>query len=224
MQKVFVLIMLCIFLLFSANCFAGQQWILFHDKEIKGYVVDVDTQRPIEGAIVIGMWTLVQVPGEGFGGYANVIEVKTDKEGKFVIPSWKTFKPWKVNSVMHELAPEIVIYKPGCKVYHSHKVEREGFWDDYSKTEEEKKKIKEAASINPAKLKRVHTDAEIWKNHMEFRSETDYPAYFSKKQLSDIFSALELAISGLPIINDGAKKKITTDIKEDREYWLEGKR
>jgi len=202
----------------------GNQWILFYDKPLKGYVVDAETKQPIDGVIVVAMWRLSQFLSQGFGGYAKVIEVKTDKEGNFKIPFWITFKPWKFNSAMHDLAPEIVIYKPGYKVYSSHKLMRAGFPEDIVMTPEEKRKIKEEYSFNPARLRKIYTDEEIWENHMEFRSGTDYPAYFSKKQLRDIFYVIEVAVSELPIINNGAKKKITKDIKEDREYWLEGKR
>ena len=186
--------MLCVPLLFSTNCFAGQQWIYFHDKEINGSVVDVETSKPIEGAIVIGMWALTQIPGEGFGGYAKIVSVTTDKDGNFTIPSWTTFKPWKFNSVIHELAPEIIIYKPGYKLYHSHKVQREGFWDDYSKTEEEKKRIKDAASLNHAKLKKIYTDEERARNLERVETEGrlfDLTENLSKKEAIILIKAVK---------------------------------
>jgi hypothetical protein len=150
----------------------GNQWIYFQDKEIIGYVVDAETSKPIENSIVVAMWQLVQMLSEGFGGYAKIQIAITDSKGNFVIPSWKTIKPLNLNSVMHELAPEIIIYKPGYKLYHSHKVEREGFPDDYSKTEEEKKRIKDKASLTPAKLKRIYSDEERAKNLERFETES----------------------------------------------------
>ncbi|MBI4823019.1 MAG: hypothetical protein HY805_02160 [Nitrospirae bacterium] len=162
--KIVALSATVIFILtFTSSCQADQ-WILFHDKEIKGSVIDVESGKPIERAIVVGMWELTQIPGEGFGGYAKILLSRTDKEGNFTIPSWTTFKPWKLACVMHGLAPKIVIYKPGYKVYWSHKIARAGYPDDMSKTEEEKKRIKEENSINPAKLKGIHTGEERIEN------------------------------------------------------------
>ena len=138
----------------------GNQWMLFHDSEIKGSVIDVETQKPIEGVIVVGMWRLSQFLSQGFGGYAKIILVKTDSEGKFVIPSWTTLKLGTFDSSMHDLAPEIVIYKPGYKFYFSHRIMREGFPGDISKTEEEKEKLKEKYNLNPAKLVKIYTDEE----------------------------------------------------------------
>lgn len=159
-----LLIFLVTTLALAANC-QGNQWVYFHDEEIRGYVVEADTNKPIEGAIVVSMWQLSQILSQGFGGYAKVIETKTDKEGKFTIPAWKTFKPLTVNSVMHDLAPKIIIYKPGYKIYWSHKKAREGFPEYYLLlTPEEMKKAKEANSINPAKLKRIHAAEEKLKN------------------------------------------------------------
>lgn len=49
-----IILLISIFLLMSNSiCFAGRQWILFHDKEIKGHVVDIETNKQIEGAIVV---------------------------------------------------------------------------------------------------------------------------------------------------------------------------
>lgn len=179
----------------------GNQWMLFYDKPITGYVVDTENNQPIEGAIVVAMWQLTQYLSHGFGGYAKVIEVKTDKEGKFRIPFWFTFKPWKFNSPMDDLTPKIVIYRPGYKVYWSHKVMRLGFPGDISKTQEQKKWIKEEYSINPAKLKKVYTDEEKAKNIMEARSLTWLFMIgdgLNKRDVSQILKALEEERLSLP--------------------------
>jgi len=209
--------------LFTSTCFAGQQWIYFHDKEIKGSVVDVETGRPIEGAIVIGMWALTQIPGEGFGGYAKIQVVITDKEGNFTIPSWTTFKPWKLLSVTHGLAPKIVIYKPGYKLYWSTKIGREGFPDHYEITEEDKKKIKEKNSLTPAKLKRIYTDEEILKNYHEFSLQADFPSsYYLKKQSEVIFDALDEELSQLRDKNEFNTSRLIISNKELRKFWIGG--
>lgn len=223
--RVTTLLIMTFVFLFTSSCSGGQQWILFNDKEIKGSVVDAETGKPIEGAIVIGMWALTQIPGEGFGGYAKIQVEITDKEGKFTIPSWTTFKPWKLLSVTHGLAPKIVIYKPGYKLYWSHKVVREGYPDHYEITAEEKQRIKEAASLNPAKLKRIYTDEEIWENHKEFRSQANFPdTSYSKQQLKVLFDALQSNALKLPTNFSLSQGKLLKDINEDREFYLGGKK
>lgn len=199
-------------LLITSSCYSSQ-WILFHDKEIRGYVVDDDTKQPIENAIVVAMWQLSQIASEGFGGYAKVIEIKTDKEGKVIIPSWTTFKPWTANSVMHEFAPKVIIYKPGYKVYVSHRVLWEGYPNDRSISEDMKMKLKTEYSISPTKLKKLRTDEEIWDSYIEFRSEASfYGSYYSSEQFKEILSLIKQGVLQLADENKISKKKILDHI------------
>lgn len=215
-------LLIAIMLFSGPGC--GAQWMLYYDKSISGYVVDAETKKPLEGALVIGMWQLSGFMSQGFDGYANVLVEKTDNKGDFKIPCWITFKPWKVGSAVHELAPKIVIYKPGYRTYWSHKMMREGFTADISKPKGEKRQLKEEYSITPAKLSKIYADEQIWESHMEFRAETHYPSYFSKNQLRNIFTILEGASSEMPPANVRAKQQILKDIEEDRRYWVEGRR
>lgn len=153
----------------------GGQWITFYGNRIQGTVIDADTNQPIEGAIVVGLWRLSEVPGEGFGGYAKVSMVKTNKKGNFTIPCWVRFKPWKFYMIMHELAPELAIYKPGYKFHWSHKVSREGFPGDISKTADEKRMLKEKYSIKPAKLVKIFTDDDRLENYDNWGSKARFP-------------------------------------------------
>lgn len=98
----------------------GGQWIIFHDSEITGQVIDAETKRPIEGAVVVMILSLTQIASEGFGGYAKIIETATDLDGKFTVPGWISFKPWRFDSVTHEMGPKIVVYKPGYRVFSTH--------------------------------------------------------------------------------------------------------
>ena len=202
----------------------SNQWMLFHDGEIKGSVIDVETQKPIEGVIVVGMWRLSQFLSQGFGGYAKVIVEKTDKSGQFIISSWTTFKPWTLDSSMHDLAPEIVIYKPGYKLYFSHRVEREGFPGDISKTEEEKEKLKEKYSLNPAKLAKIYTDEERLQNESDWGTWARFPdEFYSKEQAKIIFDALEEEILQVSDKNKD-KAPLLKSIKKMRDYWAGGKK
>ena len=199
------------------------QWIFFHGEQITGTVIDAEIGEPIEGAIVIGMWQLTQLLGEGFGGYAKIVEVKTDKDGKFIIPSWTSFKPWKFFSSVDELAPRIVIYKPGYQVHVTSRARVPAAYPQMM-TDEDLKKSLEEHSITPAKVKRLYSDEEIWENHKDFRARSNFPDNYSKEQLKNIFDTLEVSISLLPIENNLSKQKLIKDITEDRHFWVEGKR
>lgn len=215
-------IFLGLMLLSGPGC--GKQWVLFYDKAITGCVVDAETGRPIENVIVVGMWQLTQYLSHGHGGYAKIAIATTDKEGKFRIPFWITFKPWKYHSPMDELAPKIVIYKPGYEIYWSHKIMRLGFPGDYSKTSDEKQKFREEYSIDPAKLNRSYNDEAIWKNYGEFEFERAPYEFFSKKQLRDVFDTIKKAVFQLPDTNNKAREKIRKDVDEYRQHWLERKK
>jgi hypothetical protein len=70
-----------------------------------GTVVDAETGEPIEGAVVLVEWTITKgVPGMTYHKVYKIIEVETDKRGKF-----------KVRGVFNPLVnpPDVVIYKAG---------------------------------------------------------------------------------------------------------------
>jgi len=223
-KKPFVLLILisCTFILLASSC-SGYQWLYFHNKEIKGSVIDAETKEPIKGVIVVAMWRLTEIPGEGFGGYEKIIVTESSANGNFVIPSWMSFKPWKVFSLMHELAPEIVIYEPGYQIYHSQKYERERLPYSVDYSEEERKKFKEKFSIDPVKLKKDYNDEDILKNFSEFESQADFPdSYYSREQLETIFNIIEASLLQLSEVN-GSKQRILEDITEYKKYWMEKK-
>lgn len=166
-------------------------WICFFDTPIEGFVVDAETGKPLEGVIVVGLWELTQFPSHGSGGYAKISMEITDKEGRFTIPFWITFKPWTFYSSMDDITPIIVIYKPGYKFHTSNIVMRAGFPGDISKTEEEKKELKERYSITPAKLYKVHSDEERIQNYDDWGTFARFPSWdYSKKQTRIIANAL----------------------------------
>lgn len=202
--------------------FSQQQWILFHAADIKGAAVDTDTLEPIDDVIVVAMWRLTQVPGEGFGGYANIVQTQTNKKGQFLIPSWTAFKPWKFISVVHEHAPEFVIYKPGYKIHYSSQAKVAVTYPQIMTDAELKKSIEEH-SINPAKLIKVYRDGQILENHKEFRSRSRFPdTCYTKDQLRAIFKAIERNAGQLPAENELSHRLLLKDIQEDRALYAGG--
>ena len=88
-------ILAVLFTFVSTGCYAS----------MTGTVVDSETGKPIEGAVVLVEWTMEKgLPGLSNTEPYKVIEVITDKEGKF-----------EVSGVLNPLVdpPDITVYKKG---------------------------------------------------------------------------------------------------------------
>jgi hypothetical protein len=83
---------------------------------IEGWVVDADTNQPLEEVIVTANWQLVSgtlAGGEIPKGQLMVMESVTDKNGRFHFEGWT-----KVNPTTGELRnkdPQILMFKPGYR-------------------------------------------------------------------------------------------------------------
>ena len=79
----------------------------------KGQVVDKDTGKSLEGAVVLARWEkrYTSFVGEmGGNEYYDSEEVVTDAEGRFVISARQT---WTVNPFSEIYGPEFFIFKAG---------------------------------------------------------------------------------------------------------------
>ena len=79
----------------------------------KGQLVDKETGRPLEGAVVLARWEkrYASFVGEmGGNEYYDSEEVVTDAEGRFVIAARQT---WTVNPFSEIYGPEFFIFKSG---------------------------------------------------------------------------------------------------------------
>lgn len=72
---------------------------------IKGTVVDSDTGKPLEGALIVAQWTKKHGFGLTYHELILITETLTDKDGKFAIT--KTPNDWILEP------PEMIIYKEG---------------------------------------------------------------------------------------------------------------
>jgi hypothetical protein len=115
-------------------------WLIYHESELKGQIIDIDTKQPIEGAVVVVVYRTATL-GLGAGQGTSDIDVRetlTDKDGQFLIPPYTTvIQPfsWKIPG-------RVIIFKPGYAsltrfqgVHPSfftgeQAVEREGSWPD----------------------------------------------------------------------------------------------
>lgn len=85
-----------------------------HTGSRSGQVFDVNTGKPIEGAVVDYFWVFSPVMGSD--RHAANFETTTDKDGKYFIPSQRVVCP---NPLLYgPLQPEkVIIYKDGFAVY-----------------------------------------------------------------------------------------------------------
>lgn len=103
---VFALMLLVIF---AVTCNAS--WLVYHKPEFKGTVVDIDTDKPIEGAIVVAFYKkkTLNPPVEAYTSTFHVQEALTDKNGNFRISSYTTFiNPFSIDDEV-----DFIILKPG---------------------------------------------------------------------------------------------------------------
>jgi len=80
---------------------------------ITGTVVDAETGKPIEGAVVLVEWTIKKGIGDKHTESVKVAEVVTDKDGKFGLPGcYRLFLE----------TPDLTIYKRGYVAWSSNYV------------------------------------------------------------------------------------------------------
>lgn len=105
-----------IFLLVSQSACAA-------DKTFQGKVIDADTLKPIEGAVVVAIWRKTRA-GIGAGAdtrFKDAKESLTDKNGEWSITGPKGDEDKVVPTLLHFVGvymtrkPEIIYYKPGYR-------------------------------------------------------------------------------------------------------------
>jgi len=112
MKKTYLIIGLSMFLIsaFCTSCFAG--WIIYHKPAFRGRIIDAETKKPIEGAVVVAKYykyPIISGPGGGSASIMHIKEALTDKNGEFLIPSYTTV----IQPLSIEDQATFIIYKPG---------------------------------------------------------------------------------------------------------------
>lgn len=93
-------------------------------KEIRARVVDAETDQPIEGAIVVAVWELDPISGEG--PRLQVAEVLTDAQGQFFFPGWGP-KPRPPLTEFGTKSPYLLIFKRGYVPVRLHNARKSEF-------------------------------------------------------------------------------------------------
>lgn len=97
------------FLCSAAACDAS--WLICHQPEFKGRIVDIETDQPIEGALIIAFYqkNAIGGPGGKSGSTIHAKEAMTDKNGYFRISSYTTLiQPFSWCD-----AVTFIVFKPG---------------------------------------------------------------------------------------------------------------
>jgi hypothetical protein len=117
MKKINLLLIMLVLLFFPLSACTGQE-----DTEPTAIVIDAETGRPIEGAVVLAQWYYVSFLGLGLGstlGLDKAAETFSDRKGHVYIDYfWKSkgFN-WRNNP-----KPRLTVYKPGYVLWDSHEI------------------------------------------------------------------------------------------------------
>src|SRR5881397_1993605 len=109
-------IALVVLIIVALNACGGS--LYYTSDPIEAWVVDAETGKPIEGAVVTANWQLVAMSLDTGGRklrQLEVMETVTDKNGRFLFPGFT-----KLNPTLNELrdeAPQILIFKSGYRYF-----------------------------------------------------------------------------------------------------------
>jgi len=89
----------------------GQVPLAMADGPWRAQIVDAETKHPLEGVVILAVWTRnVRTFGGPSGEYHDSQEVLTDKEGRFTIAARSFFS---LNPLVFFRGPHFLIFKPG---------------------------------------------------------------------------------------------------------------
>ena len=100
-----LIVVLLVPLLVSGGCYTGSR---------SGQVLDAETGKPIDGAVVSMQWNTGGFLAVVGGSCAALYETQTDSMGKYYVPSQRLEKRMWLESVHDE---NVVIYKDGYEGY-----------------------------------------------------------------------------------------------------------
>ena len=89
-----------------------QACMWYSAEAIEAWVVDAETNQPIEGVIVVAHWQLYGGLHPDNAGELTILETVTDKAGRFHFPAWG---PKFANARLAWMDPEILLFKSGFK-------------------------------------------------------------------------------------------------------------
>jgi hypothetical protein len=88
-------------------------WLYYWNGPYKGKVIELDTGKPIEGAVVAGSWYLETVIGWPI--FCAAVETTTDKNGEFILPRAWCISLWPLARM--NIPGEQIVFKHGYLGY-----------------------------------------------------------------------------------------------------------
>lgn len=90
--------------------------LTYSAESIEAWVIDAETKKPIDDAVVVAHWlleesTIVSITVRRVGDLM-VMESVTDKSGRFYFPAWGPIRHWGRSRLTY-MDPEIIIFKSG---------------------------------------------------------------------------------------------------------------
>jgi hypothetical protein len=114
---IIILIGLAIPFIFIVTCLSGIRYSQTHTGSRSGQVFDANTGKPIEGAVVNYTWHVAGFMQDAIGGGGPIVtyETRTDKDGKYYIPSQRIKRD---NIFQWGLQPEdVIVYRDKYAAY-----------------------------------------------------------------------------------------------------------
>jgi hypothetical protein len=104
-------IILAVFMVAFVTASSEAGWLIYHEPELKGTILDIETKKPIEGAVVVAVYKKATL-GLGAGSISSIINVRetlSDKDGLFHIPSYTSI----IQPFSWQIPSSVIIFKPG---------------------------------------------------------------------------------------------------------------
>lgn len=126
--------------------------VTYHFAPIEARVVDSETGVPIEGAVVMANWELVQgsLDGPRYYGQMEIKETVTDKDGRFHFEAFT--KSDSSGAELRESDPQVVIFKAGY--------EFQRFTNDYVDGGARLRETKRIAAVNGKTVRLIKNGAD----------------------------------------------------------------
>ena len=107
LQISFLVVLIVVVSAFSAD--AG--WLIYHEPELKGTILDINTKQPLQDAVIVAVYwkSTIGLGAGSIDSIINVHETLTDKDGVFHIPSYTTI----IQPFSWQIPNRIIIFKPG---------------------------------------------------------------------------------------------------------------
>lgn len=112
-HRVILHALLCVAMSFVISNSSGA--MSYSAQAIEGWVIDAETQAPLEGVVVLAHWDVVGPLEGNVAGEVQILETVTDANGRYVFPAWGPVQVPNPLLVMFNNDPAIHYFKRGYR-------------------------------------------------------------------------------------------------------------